>query len=387
MENPEFGATRLHYFLKQEEIDISFSSIYNILKRHGLQNREKRRARVKIKQVVEEIRERDKKSSSNTVFNEVKIPPTPVQSIKTAHSNFRLSGSFALTLFNIFLLGLLIFSGFHTVKHLRSTILEPKRIVESPPSLNSSQSNSAVIATLPLKDYQPIWEKQTFSTSKREATVAESKSAIVDLPLARKDLGLKLVGTVVSDDPKLNRALIDNLRARTQGIYSVDDRIGRILIKNILTDRIIINAGHGDTVLEMRDPLTVASRLPHEAEPAKKPVRVIPRSGGRHQSITLSRETVVSALSDIDRTLNNVYISSGKVFNRKTGFRIASFEPDTIFSQIGLRNYDLILSINDQKIKSPEQAKTFFDKIREGGSLDIKVRRRARTHHIYLSIE
>ena len=39
--------------MNQEGIDVSLSSIYNNLKRHGLQNREKRHAKIKARQIPE----------------------------------------------------------------------------------------------------------------------------------------------------------------------------------------------------------------------------------------------------------------------------------------------------------------------------------------------
>jgi len=46
LQNPDFGAQRLVSLLKQKKISVSSSRIYGILKRHGLQTREKRLARI-----------------------------------------------------------------------------------------------------------------------------------------------------------------------------------------------------------------------------------------------------------------------------------------------------------------------------------------------------
>lgn len=45
--NPDFGARRLVSMLKQEKIRVSSSQIYTILKRHGMQTRAKRLAKLK----------------------------------------------------------------------------------------------------------------------------------------------------------------------------------------------------------------------------------------------------------------------------------------------------------------------------------------------------
>jgi type II secretory pathway component PulC len=58
-----------------------------------------------------------------------------------------------------------------------------------------------------------------------------------------------------------------------------------------------------------------------------------------------------------------------------------------VFSQMGLRRGDLLLKINDDEISGPEEAVSLFETIREGGDIDLTVRRRARTYHINLLIQ
>ena len=46
LQNPDLGAKRLVPLLKQKKVRVSSSQIYSVLKRHGLQTREKRLARI-----------------------------------------------------------------------------------------------------------------------------------------------------------------------------------------------------------------------------------------------------------------------------------------------------------------------------------------------------
>ena len=47
LQNPDFGARRLVTLLNQEQISISSSTVYAILKRNDLQSRQKRFAKIK----------------------------------------------------------------------------------------------------------------------------------------------------------------------------------------------------------------------------------------------------------------------------------------------------------------------------------------------------
>jgi hypothetical protein len=72
-----------------------------------------------------------------------------------------------------------------------------------------------------------------------------------DLPYARNDLGLKLVGTALLDQPENNIAIIENIASGDQAFYKQGDTLKGVLVKKILRGRIIIDEGWGDKVLIM----------------------------------------------------------------------------------------------------------------------------------------
>ena len=393
LQNPDFGAKRLSGLLAQEDSDLSVSSIQYILKRHGLENIEKRRARVKVKRAVEELRAQSENPPPFPRVHEEKIIPPHVIPVSKAPAAIRVRSSWGLTASCLLLFVLIVFSGLYAAQNIGRAIPMPHPVPVTAQAPAEKPPAAIQVAVPPLDNYSPIWERNLFDISQKEASAPIKESAPEELALAKQDVGLELVGTVVSDDPSLNRALINNLVARSQGIYRVGNRIGGVQIKEIMRDRIIVDAGRGDEVLMLSNPLITVTQKQDEDSTAtqqadaEQSVGTIKKSSARHKMITLSREAVESALSNIDQALDNVNITSGKVHSQPLGFRIASFERDTIFSQLGLRNNDLVLSINDQRVSSPEEAKAFFEKIREGGALEVKVRRRARTITLHMSIE
>jgi general secretion pathway protein C len=393
LQNPDFDAKRLSGLLAQEDSDVSVSSIQYILKRHGLENFEKRRARVKVKRAVEKLRAQTENPPPVPRVNEEKIIPPDVIPVSRAPAATRGRSSWGLTASCLLLFVLIVFSGLYAAQNIGRAISDPHTVPVTTQTPAENIPAAIEVAPPPLDNYRPIWERNLFNISQKEASAPVKESTHYNLSLAKQDIGLELVGTVVSDDPSLNRALIENLAVRSQGIYRVGNRIEHTLIKKILRDRIIIDAGRGDEVLMLSNPSITVTQIQDEDTTvtqqvdAKQSVGTIKKSGPRHRTISLSREAVETALSNIDQALDNVNITSGKVFNQPLGFRISSFEQDTIFSQLGLRNNDLVLGMNNQKISSPEEARAFFEKIREGGSLEVKVRRRARTITLHMSIE
>jgi general secretion pathway protein C len=120
------------------------------------------------------------------------------------------------------------------------------------------------------------------------------------------------------------------------------------------------------------------------SSPSATPIN---RVGSRERLFVIDRATVEAAVADSEAVLDTVDIRPARLFNREVGFRITGFESNSIFSKMGLRNGDLLTSVNDQEIAGPQEAASLFETLREGGDIDLTVRRRARTYHINLLIQ
>jgi hypothetical protein len=88
-------------------------------------------------------------------------------------------------------------------------------------------------------------EKNSASSEEMEAILLEK------IPVADKNLGLTLVGTVLTDDPNMNLAFIYSRSTRLQEPYQKGDRIGEILVKKILWDKVVIETERGKELLVM----------------------------------------------------------------------------------------------------------------------------------------
>ena len=204
---------------------------------------------------------------------------------------------------------------------------------------------------------------------------------------------LKLVGTAVTRDPHKRMAVIEDLKSRRQWSFHEGDRAGGILIKSIQRDHIVIEAGKGDETVKISGYLgqgrstTASLNVAPERHLSSPSATSINRVGSRQRLYVINRAAVEAAFADPASVLDRVDIMPARFLNREVGFRIAAFEPESIFSKMGLRSGDLLLTVNDQEIAGPQEAISFFEIIRGGGDIDLTVRRRARTYHINLLIE
>ena len=203
-----------------------------------------------------------------------------------------------------------------------------------------------------------------------------------------KASSLKLIGTAVTRDPDGSVAVIEDLKNRNQWLFHEGDRAGSILIKSIRRDHIVIDAGNGDETVRIRSYLATAAPAAPPVRPISGPSAMsINRVSSRERHKVIDRAVAEAAFADPESVLDQVDIMPARFFNREVGFRIAAFEPGSIFSKMGLRSGDLLLAINDREIAGPEEAKSLFETLREGGDIDLTVRRRARTYHINLLIQ
>lgn len=201
-----------------------------------------------------------------------------------------------------------------------------------------------------------------------------------------KDSALRLAGTAVTGDPRQNLAVIEDTRHRRQWVFHEGDHAGNILIKTIRRDHIVIDAGEGEEKVKLKQFIFDVYPSMHKLSSGPSVTR-INKVSSRERHKVIDRATVEATLDDPEAVLESIDIMPGRFFNREVGFRIAGVDKQSIFSQMGLRNGDLLLAINEQEIAGPQEAISFIESLRDGGDIDLTVRRRARTYHINLLIQ
>jgi type II secretion system protein C len=211
--------------------------------------------------------------------------------------------------------------------------------------------------------------------------------------MAKKDLGLLLVGTVVAYDSRLSRAFIDNRKSRQQETYDEGDKAGEVQIIKILRNKVIIATKEGDKLLTFESEgtairsktATYGGRTPGSANiPPQIPSQM---PAARTSSITLDRQEVESAFEDSEKILQEVGVSPYMQGDQSAGFRLNSIQANNILRKMGMRSRDVIVGVNGEAISDPEQVEDFIRTLGEGGEVIITIKRRRRTRQLKLNIE
>jgi type II secretion system protein C len=373
LQNPDYGASRLVPLLKQEGITLTNSAVYSILKRNNLQNRALRLSKLEEQGAAEMISDPEdleppEEEPATVPAHTIEMTPeSPKSPVIKSLSKFTGRRFWPYTLPSLLVLVLVGYFFISAAANLLQVGREPVLAPQPAPAEAISKAKATV---RPLEDYNIIYERNLFGASKGLISVPQEEVSVEDIPTAEKNLGLKLIGTVASDNPATSFAIIDNKTTRKQELYHEGDKAGEVLIKRILRNKVIVDAGRGEELLTLELEETGKNV---KFSPASQPSLRGRRTAPREESLQFERAEVVAALQNVDQLIQELNISPYTRSGKPAGFRIGRLPRNSILIAMGLRSGDLITGLNDQTVTGPEQAADFFQTIKQGGDVTIKV--------------
>jgi general secretion pathway protein C len=226
-------------------------------------------------------------------------------------------------------------------------------------------------------------DRNLFGTATAQATDSKQKdTGIEKIKIAGSEMGLKLIGTAVSKDGRLNHAVIEVTKTHTQEIYRERERAGNALIKRILRNNVIIVTDRGERRLTIDDEDI-------KRPPSAQTVTGLPTPAGSKiqdstSNISISHEVVAERLVNYEQLMKEVNISPEHPGIE--GLRLGAVTANSPLTRFGLRTGDVIKEMNGEEITGPDDAETFFQTLAGGGKLTIVVERRGRLQKLNLSI-
>ncbi len=229
----------------------------------------------------------------------------------------------------------------------------------------------------PLSAYQNVLNRGAlFGNPSAGPPVPASKATAVE-GLQPTRLNLKLWGTVTFEKGG-GFAVIEDVSAKKQDLFTAGQKIQSATLKLILRDRVVLSVNGKDRILNMEVPKSLPKRT--------RPVAVsVPRS--LPKPITLSRRQIDEALQNIHELMTQIKIRPHFFKGRPEGLAVGGIGPGSIFSNMGLRNGDIITGVNGEKILSVEDALKLYRSIRSGTSVNVEIKRAGKTKTLVYRIE
>jgi general secretion pathway protein C len=194
-----------------------------------------------------------------------------------------------------------------------------------------------------------------------------------EVPVATP-LKLKLWGVAIHTTARSSYSIIEDLGARKQGVYGIDAPVpGGATVKAIEWDRVILDHNGKDEVLELasKSPVGSPSRPVVGGAPAAPPA-----SGGSIQATAeneflVPRAEVDSALENMSQLFTQIRAVPHFEGGQSIGFRLFAIRRGSLFDRIGLKNGDIITSINGSEMSDPSRAVALLQELRDAQNLKV----------------
>ena len=242
-----------------------------------------------------------------------------------------------------------------------------------------------------LSDYRVILDRNLFgSASNPEPDAAREAVEVKAVGLAGKEVGLKLIGTAVAKDRRLNYAVLEVAKNNRQEICREKDTVANVVIKRIFRNNVIILTAEGEKRLSVDEKLGVGTAA-SAVQPAAAAMSFseVPRvdaekTGARFE---ISRNEIAQSLPGLRQMLEESNSSENIAEGKPDGFALGRLRARDPFFRIGLRTGDVIKSVDGEAVDGPEDAELLVDRLAEGGDFSILVERRGQVESLNLSIK
>jgi len=249
-------------------------------------------------------------------------------------------------------------------------VLAPK------PALGSENAAALKPASLPgtsVQDYSAIVEQDIFGSSV-SALVAD-KPLQVDNSAGstwsgEKELGIALLGTVAGS-PEISRAIIKDLKTNVLNVYKTGDKVVTASVESIEKDGIVLlHQGQRRKInLRIKESGKQDTDNPEVtmAKNATQPVETQPAA----KSNPTFADKLRYAATMIPKANMEPYTIDGQV----EGLKITGLEDIKGAEDLGLKNGDVIRSVNGQRLDSKQKAYQISRKARSQTAMNIELMR------------
>ncbi|BCS94727.1 general secretion pathway protein GspC [Desulfoluna limicola] len=235
-----------------------------------------------------------------------------------------------------------------------------------------------------LSQYDDIVTRNLFDLADPTNVVKKEAVAIDVESLTETRLRLKLWGTVSGGGETVSWAIIEDETTRKQDLYGVGDTVQEAVIKLVLRDRVVVSYKGRDEVLMMEKDKGAPSSAGVSSSGSRP-------QGAKAPSITkkvnLKRETINDAMLNINSLMKDVRIRPHFRNGQPEGMAVSGIKSDSIFRKMGIRNGDIIIGVDGQKIESVDDAMSLYGNLKSASEVQLDIKRMGQIQTIEYTIE
>ncbi len=237
-------------------------------------------------------------------------------------------------------------------------------------------------------DTERIVRTALFGKAEKKAKPDEAAPAPVapETVAPRPSLRIRLLGTVVAEEASL--AILRVGDDSKEKIVSLHEAVADgVVLTQVFPDAIeVLDHGHTRRIALRKDENEGAEDKPATMPTPKPKVTSMPnQSASLHRSI--ERRAIQRATRNFSQLLTQAKVVPRFRNGKADGFVIDQIVPRSLFQKIGLRNGDVIVSVNQQKITNAAQAMRLYRELQSAAEIQLEIERAGQlqriTYHIH----
>jgi general secretion pathway protein C len=276
------------------------------------------------------------------------------------------------------LVAVLLYVGFQAVTsrlHLGSVLLpEAASGTEQTPDEPSAASQARTPS-----DYAATLQRNLFAgPDLASSRTSSNRSKMLNSLPSAEELGLKLVGTIAGP-PAASLAIIRNTRSNTDGLYRIGGFVASATVESIDPDAVILRCQGRQLILRRLagtggdDKSDTGKR-----EETPGPMGAAPTQGAVPPLSTQARY--------VEEVFHQVTIEPYVKNKQVQGMKISGLEKVPLAEMFGLRNGDIIQTINGQQLTSKQKAFQVLMKAKTQSRVDIQLVRDGKSKDLSFQI-
>lgn len=228
-----------------------------------------------------------------------------------------------------------------------------------------------------LNYYFVINERNLFNS--QASSLADALASLTG-PVSQSNLKVKLIGTV-EGPPQFAFAVIRDEATQQSEVYRIGDKVLNVApILRIERNRVVIlHDGRQEALTIYEEETTGPLAQANPSQPSLPPPSSSAFAPGQSADVRMTapnryeidKRQFDQQISNIGPLLTQARVVPNLMEGKISGYRIFSIVPDSLYSKIGLRDGDIIQSVNGMELSTPESALQLFQKLKNENRFQI----------------
>jgi type II secretory pathway component PulC len=231
---------------------------------------------------------------------------------------------------------------------------------------------------LSLEDYSEIIKSNPFDSSGQTASSGKWSSMAYQYSVS-EELGLALSGTV-SGSSEVARAIIKDLKTGALDLYKIDQTVAGARIESIEENAVVLVCNGQRTILKLNI-TSSGSNDNTQLSPSQTANEM-----SKVAKADVPAKNAQTKIGYVEAVLNNAAIEPYFVDGQVEGLQITGLENLSIAKNLGLKNRDVIRSVNGHRLTSKQKAYLVFKKAKSQPAIDIELLRDNNTKKLSFSM-